>query len=66
MWKRLRHPNVADFLGFSADLPAFSLVFSWMSNGNLSEYSCEHPEVDKLDLVSGFPPSFFLIIFTIH
>ena len=52
MWKRLRHPNVANFLGFSSDSPPFSLVYPWMSNGNLSRYLREHPEVDKLGLVS--------------
>jgi len=51
MWKRLRHPNVVSFLGFGSDSPPFSLVYPWMSNGNLSNYVREHPDVDKLSLV---------------
>ncbi|KAF9647764.1 kinase-like protein [Thelephora ganbajun] len=53
MWKRLRHPNVASFLGFRSDSP-FSLVYLWVSDGNLSDYLCEHPGVDKLGLVCGY------------
>ncbi|KAF9646136.1 kinase-like protein [Thelephora ganbajun] len=51
MWKRLQHPNVVSFLGFNPDFPSFSLVYPWMSNGNLSKYMYEHPDVDKLGLL---------------
>jgi len=54
MWKRLRHPNVVNFLGFGSDYPPFSLVYPWMSNGNLSDYMREHPDTDKLGLVRGY------------
>ena len=54
-WKLLRHPNVINFLGFGSDSPPFSLVYPWMSNGNLSNYVREHPDVDKLGLVRGHP-----------
>ena len=54
MWKRLQHPNVVSFVGFSSVAPPFSLVYHWMPNGNLSDYVRGNPEVDKLDLVSGY------------
>ncbi|KAF9646807.1 kinase-like protein, partial [Thelephora ganbajun] len=44
------HPNVASFLGFCSGSP-FSLVYPWMSNGNLSDYLREHLGVDKLGLL---------------
>ena len=53
IWKRLRHPNVASFLGFDSDSPTFSLVYPWLSNGNLSDYLRNHPDVDRLGLVCG-------------
>jgi len=53
MWKRLRHPNVVNFLGFGSDSPPFSLVYPWMSGGNLYDYIREHPDADKLGSVSG-------------
>ena len=55
MWKRLQHPNVVPFLGFGSIAPPFSLVYPWVSNGGLSDYAREHPDADKLDLVSGYP-----------
>lgn len=51
MWKRLRHPNVVDFLGFGSDSHPISLVYPWMTNGNLSEYLRKRPDADKLGLV---------------
>ena len=70
MWKRLKHPNVANFLGFSSDSPPFPLVYPWMSNGNLSSYLREHPEVDRLSLVSDYPRAvvffFFSTTLTLH
>ena len=54
MWKRLRHPNVANFLGFDSDSP-FSLVYPWMPKGNLPDYLRSHPDADRLGLVCGYP-----------
>ena len=54
MWKQLRHPNVVSFLGFGSDFPPISLMYPWMTNGNLSNYVRKHPDVDKLGLVSGY------------
>jgi hypothetical protein len=54
IWKRLKHPNVVSFLGFDSDSPPFSLVYPWMSNGNLSDYLRNHPNVDRLSLVCGY------------
>ena len=52
MWKQLRHPNVTSFIGFGLN-SSISLVYPWMSNGNLSNYLLGHPDIDKLDLVRG-------------
>ena len=54
MWKRLRHPNVVNFLGLGSDSPPISLVYPWISNGNLITYVREHPSVNKLGLVCGY------------
>jgi len=55
MWKRLQHPNVVSFLGFGSVAPPFSLVYLWMSNGNLLEYVRENPDADRLGSVGGCP-----------
>ena len=57
MWKRLDHPNVVDFLGFSTGASTFSLIYHWVSNGSLFNYVRGDPDVDKLGLVSGYPQS---------
>ena len=54
VWKRLQHPNVLSFLGFCSVAPPFSLVYPWMSNGNLSDYVRENPSVNKLGLVGSY------------
>ena len=54
MWKRLQHPNVVSFLGLGSDSPPISLVYPWMSNGNLTTYVREHPSVNKLGLVCSY------------
>ena len=54
IWKRLQHPNVVRFLGLGSDFPPISLVYDWMSNGNLSSYVRERPNINKLDLVGIF------------
>ena len=54
MWKRLQHPNVVPFLGISAEMPPFEIVYDWMEHGGIVDYVRRHPEVDRIGLVSEF------------
>lgn len=54
MWKRLQHPNIVPFLGIPAEIPPFEIVCDWMDNDRITEYVRKNPEVDRIDLVSGF------------
>ena len=56
IWKRLSHPNVVSFLGLGSDSPPISLVYPWMSNGNLSEYLRKRADANKLGLVRVVTP----------
>ena len=55
LWKYSTHSNLVPFLG--ATTCPFQLVSDWMSGGNLTEYTTNHPDVDRLGLV-GFPSLF--------
>ena len=48
--KRLSHPNVVPFIGVTMD--PFQYVAERISDGNLMQYLEEHPEVDRISLVS--------------
>jgi serine/threonine protein kinase len=52
MWKRLRHQNIAPFIGVTQDNLQF--VSEWMPNGTLTQYLAKNPGVNRVDLVS-FP-----------
>ena len=54
MWRRLQHPNIVPFLGILAEEPTFAIFCDWMENGKITEYVSQHPEVDRLGLVSKF------------
>ena len=54
VWKRLQHPNVVPFLGVPSEMPPFESVCDWMENGEITEYVRKNPDVDRVDLVSGF------------
>ena len=50
LWKQLRHPNVLPFYGaYMAD--RFGMVFPWMENGNILEFTGKNLEVNRLRLV---------------
>ncbi|KAK0503773.1 kinase-like domain-containing protein, partial [Armillaria luteobubalina] len=53
VWRQLHHPNILPFLGVSEDLFAlcFSLISSWMVNGNIISYLEAHPDHDCLALL---------------
>ena len=48
--KRLSHPNVVPFIGVT--IHPFQLVAERVSNRNPMEYLEEHPEADRIGLVS--------------
>ena len=48
--KRLNHPNVVPFIGVTMD--PFQYVAERISDGNLMKYLEEHPEADRISLVS--------------
>lgn len=50
VWKRMKHDNIVPFLGItSAPLQHIS---DWMPRGDLTEYIKQHPDTDRLGLVS--------------
>jgi serine/threonine protein kinase len=61
MWKHLEHNNIVPFLGITME--PFQLVSEWMSGGNLSEHIRDHPDANRLGLVS-LPSFVFHSIFT--
>ena len=52
VWKRLQHPNIVPFLGVPSKVPLFEIVCEWMENGRITGYVKEHPEADRVGLVS--------------
>jgi serine/threonine protein kinase len=50
MWKYMIHPNALPLLGITT-VP-FQLVSDWMSGGDLPTYIENHPDADRLRLVS--------------
>ena len=53
MWKFLRHPNVLPLVGVTMSKARFAMVSDWVKNGNINEFIKEHPDVDRLGLVSS-------------
>ena len=55
VWKRLQHPNIVPCLGVpTGKRPPFEIVCSWMENGKITDYVGKNPDVDRINLVSGF------------
>ena len=52
MWKRMTHPNVLPLRGVTIAPDRLAFVSNFMSNGTLRRYIREHPEADRLGLVS--------------
>jgi len=58
IWRRLSHPNVLPVLGVSLELFPLCIITEWMVDGNIVDFTSEHPEVNPLRLVrpiSVFP-----------
>jgi len=53
-WKNLVHPNVIPLLGITTD--PVQLVSGWMPDVDLTGYTMNHPDTDRLSLV-GVPPT---------
>ena len=56
IWRRLTHPNVLPVLGISPKLFPLCIVSEWMIDGNIMDFTLNHPEVNRLRLVRR--PSF--------
>ena len=54
-WRRLAHPNVVVVLGVSPKLFPLCVITEWMINGNIMDFTSEHPEVNRFRLVSRVP-----------
>ena len=51
IWRRLSHPNVLPVLGVSPKLFPLCLVSEWMIDENITDFTSNHPEVNRLRLV---------------
>ena len=51
IWRRLSHPNVLPVLGVSPKLFPLCIVSEWMIDGNIMDFTTNHPEVNRLRLV---------------
>ena len=51
IWRRLSHPNVLPVLGVSPKLFPLCLITEWMIDGNIMDFTANHPEVNRLRLV---------------
>ena len=52
MRKRLQHPNIVPFIGVLTETLPLKIVCDWMEHGKITEYVRQHPDVDRVDLVS--------------
>lgn len=50
--KYLSHENIIPWLGVSKEHFPLSIVTEWIPNGNIRNYVQNHPEADRLALVS--------------
>jgi len=50
MWKNLAHPNIVPLLGITTD--PIQLVSGWMPDTDLKGHIADHPDADRLSLVS--------------
>jgi len=58
VWTRLSHPNVLPVLGGSQKISPLHIVTEWMVNGNITDFTHDHPEVNRLYLVRRVPTSY--------
>ncbi|CAE6497509.1 unnamed protein product [Rhizoctonia solani] len=52
VWSKLNHPNVLGLLGICVLGGEIGMVSEWMPNGNVTEYTVNHPNANKLKLCS--------------
>jgi hypothetical protein len=59
MWKHMVCPYILKFNGLFYRNGVPAIVTPWMPHGNITEYLANHPNVDRLRLVSLdlFPPA---------
>ena len=57
VWKHLAHPNIVPLLGVTIDPP--QLISDRMPGGDLTEYIVNHPDTDRISLVSDFSASLY-------
>ena len=57
VWKHMTHPNIVPLLGVTIDPP--QLISDWMPGGNLTEYIANHPDADRISLVSDISASLY-------
>ena len=61
VWHALKHPNVLEFLGIVHNMgDFFAFVSPYCSKGTIAHYPEEHPQTNRLHLVTGvhqFSPS---------
>ena len=53
-WKWLRHANILPFVGVTSELPHFSMVSTWMENGNIMSFIRANPDQNPFNLVGIF------------
>ena len=56
IWRRLSHPNVLAVMGVSPKLFPLCVITEWMVDGNITDFTAKHPEVNRLRLVRPIPP----------
>ena len=61
MRKRLQHQNIVPFLGALTETLPLKIVCDWMEHGRITEYVTQHPDVDRVDLVSEFVSALIIL-----
>ncbi|KAF9646421.1 kinase-like protein [Thelephora ganbajun] len=51
LWPRLHHSNVLPVYGVSMSTFPLCIVSPWMENGNILDYTRQHPEVNRMSLL---------------
>ena len=57
VWKYTAHPNIVPLLGVTLD--PLQLISDRMPGGDLTEYITNHPDVDRISLVSDLSASLY-------
>jgi hypothetical protein len=56
LWRTLKHPNVHEFLGVVHNMGSlFALVSPYCAKGNIIQHLEDHPESNRLHLVTSIP-----------